>query len=310
MIPAQAQSVAKFAGGAVLVASAVAMLASLRSARPAQGRHKQPGKAAATTPLHVAGGLLALSVLLDSSLEHYRGSFKNPGMAAPLLTSAASFVGRGAAAAGLDMRGLRSGSAATAVAVGSLGTAFHLYNIGKRPGGFGWHNLFYAAPPGAPAALALSGMLGLAADRLAAGAAGRPSLLNLPPGVALAALSAGGMIGTTAEATLLHYRGAFQNPFMFVPVILPPAAALLLSYAAFTRGDGDVKLARIALLATAAAGLMGVGFHAYGVSRAMGGWRNWSQNLLDGPPLPAPPAFTAFSIAGLTALNLLAEHQQ
>ena len=33
-------------------------------------------------------------------------------------------------------------------------------------------------------------------------------------------------------------------------------------------------------------------FHAYGVSRNMGGWRNWSQNVLNGPPLPAPPSFT------------------
>jgi hypothetical protein len=35
----------------------------------------------------------------------------------------------------------------------------------------------------------------------------------------------------------------------------------------------------------------------------MGGWRNWSQNLLNGPPLPAPPAFTALAIAGLAALG-------
>ena len=35
----------------------------------------------------------------------------------------------------------------------------------------------------------------------------------------------------------------------------------------------------------------------------MGGWRNWSQNMLNGPPLPAPPAFTALAIAGLAALE-------
>ena len=312
MTPGRAESVAKFAGGAVLVASVAALLASLRNARPSsQRRGERPRKPAVAAPLHVASGLLSLSVLLDSALEHYRGSFKNPDMAAPLLTSAASVVGRGAAVVGRNMGRLRSGSAVSSVAVGSLGTAFHLYNIAKRPGGFGWLNLFYAAPPGAPAALALSGMLGLTADRLApAGGAGERQLLNLPPGPAIAALSAGGMIGTMAEAALLHYRGAFQNPFMFVPVTLPPAAALLLSYAAFTRDERASNLARIALLATAAVGIAGVGFHAYGVSRSMGGWRNWSQNLLDGPPLPAPPAFTAFAIAGLTALNLLDEHRR
>jgi hypothetical protein len=38
----------------------------------------------------------------------------------------------------------------------------------------------------------------------------------------------------------------------------------------------------------------------------MGGWRNWRQNVLVGPPLPAPPAFTALAIAGLASLDLLA----
>jgi hypothetical protein len=37
----------------------------------------------------------------------------------------------------------------------------------------------------------------------------------------------------------------------------------------------------------------------------MGGWRNWSQNLVDGPPLPAPPAFTGIALAGLGLLPLL-----
>jgi hypothetical protein len=55
----------------------------------------------------------------------------------------------------------------------------------------------------------------------------------------------------------------------------------------------------------AGAGLLGSAFHAYGISRNMGGWRNWSQNILNGPPLPAPPAFTALSIAGLAALSLI-----
>ena len=55
-------------------------------------------------------------------------------------------------------------------------------------------------------------------------------------------------------------------------------------------------------------GVAGVAFHVYGVSRAMGGWRNWSQNWLDGPPLPAPPSFTALALAGLAALHLRREH--
>jgi hypothetical protein len=51
--------------------------------------------------------------------------------------------------------------------------------------------------------------------------------------------------------------------------------------------------------------MLGAAFHAYGIQRNMGGWRNWSQNLLSGPPLPAPPSFTALAIAGLAALSLV-----
>ena len=47
------------------------------------------------------------------------------------------------------------------------------------------------------------------------------------------------------------------------------------------------------------------GFHAYGVHRNMGGWRNWSQNLLNGPPLPAPPTFTGWLSPGLRRCDLL-----
>jgi hypothetical protein len=46
-------------------------------------------------------------------------------------------------------------------------------------------------------------------------------------------------------------------------------------------------------------------FHIFGVARNMGGWRNWSQNVLNGPPIPAPPSFTGLALAGLAALALL-----
>jgi hypothetical protein len=39
----------------------------------------------------------------------------------------------------------------------------------------------------------------------------------------------------------------------------------------------------------------------------MGGWRNWNQNILNGPPLPAPPSFTGLALAGLAALSLIEE---
>ena len=259
--------------------------------------------------LQRAAALLASSVLVDSALEHYRGSFENPGMLAPLLASALTVV-----------CGVRSGFAlaphetpmagtvyATAVGVGVAGTGFHVYNITKRPGGVSWLNLFYAAPVGAPAALSIAGLIGLAARRLLRlRCLAPPRLLGAPAGRVLALLTGVGLAGTVAEAGLLHFRGAFHNPFMWVPVTLPPVASLLMLRAAFgSRQQRWARLTRRWLRLTAGLGFAGVGFHAYGVSRAMGGWRNWSQNVIDGPPLPAPPGFAALALAGLGAVSLL-----
>jgi hypothetical protein len=52
-----------------------------------------------------------------------------------------------------------------------------------------------------------------------------------------------------------------------------------------------------------------VAFHARGIARHQGGWRNWSQNLFSGPPLPAPPGFSALALAGLAALRLRASEK-
>ena len=248
--------------------------------------------------LSAGAGLVHSAVLLDSGLEHYRGSFRNPAMLLPLaassvnigIDSARLIAGRGAAESGPRLVGQ-----GIAVAVGLLGMGFHLFNIGKRPGGFGWSNLFHAAPLGAPAALVLAGALGLAADQ-----AEQPSVSN---GRAFGALCSIGILGTSAEATLLHFRGAFQNPAMWLPVTVPPIAALML---AADVALGRARPATAALLAiTAVLGLAGAAFHAYGVARRMGGWRNWRQYLFAGPPLPAPAAFTGLAVAGLGALLMI-----
>jgi hypothetical protein len=189
--------------------------------------------------------------------------------------------------------------------VGLIGLGFHAFNILKRPGRLNWHNLFYAAPFGSPAALTLSGVIGDAAEQLEAPAKGRRRLFGLPFGRGLAALASFGLAGTVAEVALLHYRGAFQNPFMWLPVSLPPVASALTAKAAAAPGKGRFWLSRGWLWATALIGTGGVGFHAFGVARQMGGWRNWSQNLFAGPPLPAPPAFSALALAALAALDLI-----
>ena len=285
--------------------------------------------------LNLSSAVLALSVLADSAVEHYRGSFQRPAMYAPLgvaaLTLGASLFGA------LDLRPRRHSTRdlvyAAAALTGIVGLGFHAYNIGKRPGGFSWLNLFYSAPIGAPGALVLAGLLGRSAEsvrhagpgrrtplsRLASGrdtwfsrlAGGRHvSDSRLASGRVLAALSAAGLVGTVAEAALLHFRGAFHNPAMVAPVSVPPVAAALLGAAAVTGHRKISRWARWWLKLTALLGFAGVGLHAYGVSRNMGGWRNWSQNVLNGPPLPAPPSFTGLALSGLAALRMMEEHSR
>ncbi|HWL80986.1 MAG TPA: hypothetical protein VNR89_08535 [Roseomonas sp.] len=272
---------------------------------PAVGR---TARIRAARRLDRSAGLLATSVLLDSALEHYRGSFRNPAMYTPLgvsaLSLAASLHGTGDPRSGRHP--FRSTIYAAAALTGIVGTGFHLYNVTRRPGGFVWQNLFYGAPLGAPMAISLAGLMGSAAEHVRDDRPGTaPRIFGLPAGRMLAAMSGAGILGTVGEAGLLHFRGAYHNPAMFLPVTMPPAAAALLLNTAAGPARRDRWITRWWLRLTALLGFVGVGFHAYGVQRNMGGWRNWRQNLLNGPPLPAPPSFTGLALAGLAALDLL-----
>ena len=267
----------------------------------------------AARQLNLGAALLALAVLADSAVEHYRGSFHNRAMYAPL-ASAALALG-GSLHGTMDRRAAchpsRDAIYALAAVTGIAGLGFHAYNINKRPGGWSWLNLFYAAPIGAPLALTLSGFLGRGAEKARALDRRRPvKALGMPLQRLLAAVSAVGLIGTVGEAALLHFRGAYHNPAMVLPVGVPPVAATLLGAAAVSPSRKLHRLARWWLRLTALLGFAGVGLHAYGVSRNMGGWRNWSQNVLNGPPLPAPPSFTGLALTGLAALSLIEETER
>ncbi|ACC76243.1 hypothetical protein PPMP20_19455 [Paraburkholderia phymatum] len=252
-----------------------------------------------------SSALLAFSALADSAVEHYRGSFENPAMYTPLVSASCSLMAglHGGADRTPAAHSVRHAVYYTAAAAGVAGTAFHLYNVTKRPGGFSWHNLFYGAPLGAPMALLLSGALGAIGERLRNEPAVDPRLGGMPAGKALALAAAIGLAGTVAEVGLLHFRGAFQHRAMYAPVTVPPVAAAMLAHAALS-GPREHWLTRIGLRVTAALGVVGALFHARGIARCQGGWRNWSQNILGGPPLPAPPSFTALALAGLAALRM------
>ncbi len=279
----------------------------------ARSPRRSPKSAAiiAARRLNRAAGVLAASVLADSGVEHYRGSFKNRAMFTPLVASALTLATSLHGTSDMRPTAHRTRDTAylLAAATGLMGTGFHLYNVGKKVGGFSWQNFFYAAPLGAPMAILLSGLLGFCSERVRESKPGtRPEIFDLPAGRAMAALVGAGLLGTTGEAGLLHFRGAFHDPFMVLPVTLPPAGALLLASAAVSGPRREHRFTRWWLRLLAVMGFAGVGFHAYGVSRNMGGWRNWSQNVLNGPPLPAPPSFAGLALAGLAALDLMKDH--
>jgi hypothetical protein len=279
-----------------------------RSPAPVPG---EPATVLAARRLNRAAGMIAASVLVDSAMEHYRGQFHNRAMWTPIVSAAlsvaASLHGHTDHASGAH-RG-RDAAYAAAGLTGIVGTGFHLYDITRKPGGLCWQNLFYSAPIGAPTALSLSGLMGFLAERVRDNQPGAPpTIAGYPAGRAVAALTAVALLGTVGEAGLLHFRGAYHNPFMLLPVSVPPVAAGLLINAAVGRSRVRRHFSRWWLRATTLMGFAGVAFHAYGVSRSMGGWRNWRQNAFAGPPLPAPPSFSGLSIAGLAALGLLQDH--
>jgi hypothetical protein len=264
---------------------------------------------AASRLLNTAAATLAASVLTDSAAEHYRAGFHNramfiaPAVSAAALTTATAFAFKPRA-----HNAMSRAVFAASVATGLVGLGFHVTNVSRRTGGWNSENVFHGAPIAAPLAITMAGLLGLAASQSVRSTTSRDNGLPSRDGsrcVALGTLSAVGLVGTSIEAGALHFRGAFQNPFMYAPVTIPPLAAVTLAAAALTGSSATRKAAGLLLRLSTWLGIAGMAFHAWGVHRRMGGWGNWRQNLLAGPPLPAPPAFTGLALAGLAALQLL-----
>jgi hypothetical protein len=256
------------------------------------------GQQQAARLLDTASAILMAGVASDSTAEHYRAQFHNRAMfIAPVMSSIGLSTAIGAASNPGGSRHARRFIFGASVLTGFAGLVFHLTNIAGRPGGWNSTSLFYGAPLAAPLGITMAGALGLAASHVATGTPDRSTSR------VLGWLAAAGLVGTSAEATALHFRGAFHNPLMYAPVVLPPLAATALAAASF--GVGGFGIPRALLRATSLLGLGGTLLHAWGIHRRMGGWRNWSQNVLAGPPLPAPPAFTGLALAGLAALDLM-----
>ena len=111
---------------------------------------------------------------------------------------------------------------------------------------------------------------------------------------------------TTAEIYLEHYRASFGNKMMWSPIIVTPPVMVAGIGGVFSRKWAKTYLPITALIYTAN-GLLGEYYHARGVARRPGGFKQASYNLAVGPPIMAPGLMTTVGMLGVLAALLRRE---
>jgi hypothetical protein len=104
------------------------------------------------------------------------------------------------------------------------------------------------------------------------------------------------------EISVLHYRGAFQSKFMWVPVLSLPAAIAGGVVSSLKRDERRSRdLFRPFAVLMTFLGTVGTFFHLRGIGRQMGGFYNWKYNVVTGPPFPAPMQVALLGLLGIVA---------
>jgi len=114
-----------------------------------------------------------------------------------------------------------------------------------------------------------------------------------------------GLLGLIAQTLILHYRGAFNNPAMYLPFTVPILAGLTGISAALIPTPTILTVAALLFWITALVGFVGLGMHLRGFDRQRGGLYVPLFNWLSGPPAVAPGIFSALALIGLAAIHLL-----
>jgi hypothetical protein len=116
----------------------------------------------------------------------------------------------------------------------------------------------------------------------------------------LSGLTALSTLGLGFEIYLEHYKGSFNDKWMWTPIALTPPLT-----AAGVAGVFSERTARTWLPALsamyAADGVIGVVTHLRGVQRKPGGFSEPTYNLVMGPPLLAPGSLALVGGMGLVA---------
>lgn len=104
-----------------------------------------------------------------------------------------------------------------------------------------------------------------------------------------------------------HASAKFQNPFMWLPVVVLPVSCLLALLTAFRCTDRFIKIVNMLCALVILIGLIGFGFHLHQLMEDFHGTMQWEimVRLMRYPPLMAPIA-----ISGLGVLGLLANREQ
>jgi hypothetical protein len=252
--------------------------------------------------------LLTLLVLVEAWIGHYRSAFPLRAQYAPfaiggllIVAALATVIAPGVAWAQAALRA----TGWIAVVSGVVGVGYHhYYGIAEKAGSYKWllHYLMYGAPQLAPLALSTVGALAVVA---AQGAAGRPAVLGIGLRSAVFGIVAVALTGAIAQAAILHYRGAFNNPVMYVPLTVPVLAAAMSGWMSGASATAPYALGRALFVLTFLIGFLGLGMHLRGLDRQMGGLHVFLFNLLQGPPPLAPATFAGLAAAGLIATEML-----
>jgi hypothetical protein len=256
----------------------------------------------------LVAALLTLLVLVEAWIGHYRSGFPLRAQYAPfasggllIVATLATVIAPGAA---WTQAALRT-AGWIAVVTGLVGVGYHhYYGIAQKAGSYKWllHYLMYGAPQLAPLALSTVGVLAVIA---AHGAAGRTAVLGIGLRSALLATVAVALVGAIAQAGILHYRGAFNNPVMYAPLTVPVLAAMTSGWLSAAPAAAPQALGRALFVLTFLIGFLGLGMHLRGLDRQMGGLHVFLFNLLQGPPPLAPATFAGLAAIGLIATEML-----
>jgi len=252
--------------------------------------------------------LLTLFVLADAFAGHYRSGFENKSQYVPFLSGGFLIL------AALSVvilpfadwnNTLLQIAGWAAIASGIVGFGFHhFYGILKKPAGYSWllHYLMYGAPQVAPLGLSANGILALITAR---GLTKETEIYGFDLHAALQVFVAVSLFGAILQAGILHYRGAFNNPLMYVPLTVPLVTVFAAVWAVLLPSSISFLLLEIFLWLTFLTCFIGLGMHLRGFDRQMGGLYVAIFNWMEGPPAFAPALFAGFAAVGLVTLYLL-----